>query len=133
MRAGSQCSLVGVETRHTTLARGNRDAASCKPRVRPTARTKAASLNYMEAIMPKTTFTPYSRIGDRDLLSVNPDVPLYDALLQAKTHLGVSESCIEQSSNDEGLLFGAVHHVQTAQAIIQSLLSDIRRTRKDGE
>ena len=49
-------SLVGVETRHTTPARGNRDAASCEPRVRPTARTKAASLNHKEATMPNALF-----------------------------------------------------------------------------
>ena len=81
----------------------------------------------------KTTSFPYSRIDDHDLLSVNPDVPLYTALSQADTFLGTTESCIYQSSADEGLLFAAVHHVQTAQAIIQSLLSDIRRTRKEGE
>ena len=83
--------------------------------------------------MPKTTFFPYSRFDGHDLLSVNQDIPLYEALLQANMFLGVAESCIEQSSNDEGLLLGATHHVQTAQAIIQSLLSDIRRTRKEGE
>lgn len=83
--------------------------------------------------MPKTTLFPYSRIDGHDLLSVNPDVPLYTALSQADMFLGVAESCIFQSSNDEGLLCGAIHHVQTAQAIIQSLLSDIRRTRKESE
>ena len=81
----------------------------------------------------KTTSFPYSRIDDHDLLSVSPDVPLYTALSQADTFLGVAELCIFQSSNDEGLLFGAIHHVQTAQAIIQSLLADIKMTREEGE
>ena len=32
--------MVGVETGHTIPAMGNPDAATCEPRVRPTARTK---------------------------------------------------------------------------------------------
>ena len=39
-------SLVGVENSHTTPARGKLYAASLMPRVRPTARIKAASLNF---------------------------------------------------------------------------------------
>lgn len=49
-------SLVGVETGHKTPARGNPDAATVAPRVRPTARTKAASLTRLqEAIMAEST------------------------------------------------------------------------------
>ena len=44
-------SLVGVETGYTRPSRGNPDAASLMPRVRPTARMKAASLKSTEAIM----------------------------------------------------------------------------------
>lgn len=46
-----QCSLVGVETRHTTLARENRDAASLMAGVRQTDRISALSQNIKGNLM----------------------------------------------------------------------------------